>query len=386
MTDYPESIGARAVREMARGGDTHPKDFIWDWAWQGFDDNIEMSALLSGGAGHAPRGGASLNFHGEPMLAGLDSSRNPMDLLRDALGEGDNAPVYPVPGGVLTQYCQQRGGTAFMIGFYSCDDPYLNYNDIAWSGTITYKTYSGYDGSCLGPLVRTDTAIISGNQTTNLDTGVTTNNLICTKTWVGGYCQNPIHSSSTAPLPDSPNPLQSTFLNAAVRTCASYSISANGNCIFISYSYDSWQTAVGTWNAAYSNNDSPTHAITRLLAGAGGTWSGWYKIGLLGTPPCNVALTNNPVNPCCLARWQALQPYNADITYQECNFKATASGLTSEAYYTQSFNVWRSPYGANTYTLFGTIDTVTMTDALGNLEIDGVVPNLEGYDTYVALP
>jgi hypothetical protein len=124
-----------------------------------------------------------------------------------------------------------------------------------------------------------------------------------------------------------------------------------------------------------SEEDTDQNAIDRLLAGAGGEWSGWLSpgaTGCTGSPP-----------PCCLARWEE-RTDDFDFIYQESEFRVTASGLTPSTTYNARVDIQRRTFGSGSYALFQTVIVSGTTDGSGNFQEDGEVPNEEGFESYAS--
>jgi hypothetical protein len=120
--------------------------------------------------------------------------------------------------------------------------------------------------------------------------------------------------------------------------------------------------------ATLTNIDGEANAITRWM----NTSPAWSGYSACGTPP----------NPWCLAQYE--QRTGQTFHYQECKFNVTKSGLVAGKLYHATVDVYRSPYGAGTYSLYQTLVLTGTTDGSGNLAInDQVVPNAIGFDTYV---
>jgi len=125
-------------------------------------------------------------------------------------------------------------------------------------------------------------------------------------------------------------------------------------------------TAATNSAATLTEPDSEADAITRWLATAP-AWGGYST--------CQGSTW-------CMARFQ--QRTTAAFNYQECKYNVTKSGLTAGKSYVVTVDVYRSAYGAGSYSLLQTLVLYGTTDGSGNLAInDQVVPNLIGYDTYV---
>ena len=117
--------------------------------------------------------------------------------------------------------------------------------------------------------------------------------------------------------------------------------------------------------AHLTTEDTEADAVTRLLAGAGGTWSSWA--GASSTT--------------CRAKWEA-RTSTFDLIYQESEWRRVFTGLTINKVYYLEVKMQRSLYGAGVFTLYQTHRVYGISDGSGNLTLSGTVPNTYGYETY----
>jgi hypothetical protein len=131
----------------------------------------------------------------------------------------------------------------------------------------------------------------------------------------------------------------------------------------------------GTKSVALSVEDTEANAITRLLAGAGGTWSAWLAsggVGCTGTPPT-----------CLLARWEQ-RTSGFTFVYQEAEYRLQYTGLTPSQGYAVEVKYYRRVFGSGSYTLYYSEFQIGAADGSGNLTLTGTVPNDVGYETYAS--
>ena len=119
--------------------------------------------------------------------------------------------------------------------------------------------------------------------------------------------------------------------------------------------------------AHLTTEDTEADAVIRLLAGAGGTWSGWSAAS----------------STTCLARWEA-RTSGFNLVYQEAQWRRVFTGLTASTRYEMNIDVYRRSFGTGSYVLYQTITVEGTSDGAGNLTLSGDVPNAYGYETYVS--
>lgn len=119
--------------------------------------------------------------------------------------------------------------------------------------------------------------------------------------------------------------------------------------------------------AHLTTEDTEADAITRLLAGAGGTWSAWSAAS----------------STTCLARWEN-RTAGFDLIYQEAQWRIVLTGLSANTAYSVQVKMYRRAYGSGGYTLYQTQTAMGTSDGSGNLTLSGDVPNAYGYETYAA--
>lgn len=119
----------------------------------------------------------------------------------------------------------------------------------------------------------------------------------------------------------------------------------------------------GEVSLTLSDEDTVEDAAARLIASLPG-WTDWAP----GTPTA------------CLARWQVQT--TDSWGYQECQWKVERVGMIPSHTYTIDIPMYRSAFGAGSYSLYTTVTVTQASDSSGNLVATGDVPNDEGYDTY----
>lgn len=271
------------------------------------------------------------------------------------------------PCETTTLKCRIRGGTATLCGYaeyVSPSTPPKAYRKRTLSGSITGNTYS--NASC-STFVCSSTDTDSGSCDYDATTCALTVGGVSVRTQVGscgGTGSTPGCSFGSFPAggdTDVYTQTQRTVTNDFV--CRTF----NGG---VSYFNRSSQP---TRKEVLSIEDTESDAITRLLAGGGGTWGSWIAsgaAGCTGTPPS-----------CCLARWES-RSSGFSLVYQESQWELPFTGLTPGTSYTGKVNIWRRTFGSGSYTLFATVSAWGTADGSGNLTLTGDVPNLKGYESY----
>lgn len=132
--------------------------------------------------------------------------------------------------------------------------------------------------------------------------------------------------------------------------------------------------ATGTYGFYLSDEDLEADAISRLLAGAGGTWTAWFTAGGAS------CLGAHPV--CCIASYEQRTTLTT-FAYQPSQFRVTLTGLTASTAYHISVDILRSPRGAGTYTKIATHVYAFTTDGSGHYQFSDDIPLKVGYDTTI---
>jgi hypothetical protein len=260
--------------------------------------------------------------------------------------------------------CRTRGGTASLCGFdeYIASSPPKKYRTLTLSGQILGRGY--FDGACANlNCYATDT--FTGSCFYNQATCVLTQNGTRTRT---GTCPTGTYSQCNI---GSPYYGDTEVLTPTTRTFVS-----DLACHVIpggSFLRPSQPTAFET----LSDEDTETDAIARLLAGAGGTWSGWTVTGDGSGGTCLPA-------SCCLSRYQQ-RIVGFSFIYQEAQFQINQTGLLANTVYNVSIDLWRRSYGVGSFAFWKTIIVNGTTDNIGTLLIDQQdVPIDVGFETYAA--
>ena len=115
-----------------------------------------------------------------------------------------------------------------------------------------------------------------------------------------------------------------------------------------------------------SDEDTEANAITRLLAGGGGTWSSWAV----------------PGGGTCAASYEQ-QTTLFTFGYTEAQFRVSITGLSASTAYHIAVKIYRKPYGSGSYTFVSTNIYGFTTDGAGAYQFSDDVPILKGYDTAV---
>jgi len=269
----------------------------------------------------------------------------------------------------VTLQCRNRGGTATICGYdeYGApSSPPKKYARRTLDGvrTFCYHTDSGctaidtaapgfntvYAGYCEYEACAENN--VSGLRTLNsLDAS-------CSPT-------SPFNSDARCAILTSPN----TVVENTSTTLRTYT---DDSCLFEA-SVSRWIKRTGTQTETLSEEDTEQDALDRLLAGSGGTWSTWDTSGSGGC--------SGPPYPCCLARWEE-RTSGFSFTYQEAQYRVTASGLNPSTSYSARVEIYRRTFGSGTYTLFQTLIVSGTTDGSGAFSEDGDVPNEKGFESY----
>ncbi len=133
---------------------------------------------------------------------------------------------------------------------------------------------------------------------------------------------------------------------------------------------------VATRTATLSVEDTEANALTRLFAGAAGTWSAWTATGSGSGGTCLPGT-------CCLARWELRGAGDFSITYQEAEWRVVRTGLTPSTSYSIKVELWRRVFGVGSYVYYGHQYFTASSDGAGNLSTTGAVANDRGFETYV---
>ena len=136
----------------------------------------------------------------------------------------------------------------------------------------------------------------------------------------------------------------------------------NASCLLIEGYY--W-SAQGSIKDDLSVEDTEDDAIARLIADS--DWSEW-----------------SPGGSGCLAQWES-RSSGTSFTYQEADWKVSASGLRPGSTWYVTVKMFRAPFGTDAYVPFQSLYTFGIVDGDGNLDIEGVVPNEKGYDTFAIM-
>ena len=256
--------------------------------------------------------------------------------------------------------CRTRGGTASLCGYaewtgYESTPP-KKYRTKTLSGSLFWCYYSGtpcttktssfgytWGGTCY---YNASTCALTQSGTSVLNHGDAT----CALT-----TDDP--ATTACGITGATSSLDET-LTSTVRTLV-----GNGNCVNDS----GWRQASGTATDTLSVEDTEADALSRLLAGAGGTWSAWSAAS----------------STTCLARWQN-RTSGFDLIYQEAQWRIVFTGLSASTAYSVQVKMYRRTYGSGGYTLYQTQTAMGTSDGSGNLTLSGDVPNAYGYETYAA--
>lgn len=250
--------------------------------------------------------------------------------------------------------CRTRGGTASLCGFSeytSASTPPKKYRLKTWSG----QTQDMIGGSCA---INGDLEQYSGTVVYSATTCGTTNTLVYTLNGAANPFGQPAITDVPACFACGSPPSYGCTTTATVTARTSGTVCADCGA-------GGHHQGIGNPAATLSTEDTEADAITRLLAGAGGTWSAWAASS----------------STTCLARRQA-RTTGFDLVYQESEWRRVFTGLVAGETYYIEVKLNRSVYGAASYSLFQTVRVYGTADGTGNLTLTGTVTNTSGYETY----
>lgn len=269
--------------------------------------------------------------------------------------------------GGVTMFCRTRGGTASLVGcseFVSPSTPPKKYRLSQQSGSTQTNYYTPSDSSCSTPPSGNTNCSYSGSTQYNAMTGVPTDSggVNCGSGLIPGGSQciscpasSCIHTFSCSP----------TTIERQV----------NGNCCFDTSSGVYIKKSGDSLTWTLSDEDTDDDAVARLLAGGGGTWSGYTQTGDGSSGTCVPA-------SCCRANYQ--QRTGFSFGYQESQFKLVMTLLDPSTNYVVNVEVYRRLSGSSDPWALLLVSPFGFTsDGSGNFTItDQDVPNLEGYETF----
>jgi hypothetical protein len=409
------------------GGSSESREFVESFLKDGIDSLIPDPGYKIGvGGGEPPPAGSPGGFPEEYKAAGKDLIRH-----WSLVGEmwkhppglpdwplPDNPPPPGVPWGWLPPStdisCRQRGGTAQMCGvgefsghvstpprFYrrrvksgamnfirspdnTCDQPTTpgNMDGVKRGAFLALIGHAEFASPSSPPNFyrRKTWSGATSNHMYN-DLGCTSAHNICVLTESGAYAWNaagtivendgqythpsPCNPSGTSAHGVNDGPLNWGRFAGESKTQTVWALTDAG-CVPDGQGGGARAFNTITSQAVLTDPDSETDAINRWLA----TSPAWG-----GSSTCQSSTW-------CMARYE--QRTTAAFNYQESKYNITKSGLANSKTYHVTVDVYRSPYGAGTFTLLQTLVLSGTTDGSGNLAInDQIVPNLKGYDTYV---
>lgn len=268
--------------------------------------------------------------------------------------------------GSVSLFCRTRGGIAALVGCaeFVPSNPVRAYRLATASGSATTKGYAG--PVCAGVETNTVTCVYTGFTQYDPSTGVPTNggSLVCNGIPSGTGCPCSFNDACNINFTFSATVATEGLTNAC---CPDGS---TGNSL---------KSTATTFKATLTDEDLESDAIARLLAGTGGIWSSWNPIGD-GTGGTCLA------DSCCEAEYEQ-RTASFSFGYQESQFKADMTLLDPSTNYVLSMKLYRRLYGSlGPWSLVLTSNYGFTSDALGTAEVTDDVPNLEGYETYMAEP
>ena len=254
----------------------------------------------------------------------------------------------------------KRGASLTLIGhaeFASPSSPPMFYRRKTWSGQDVVQNY--VDASCVTPTGTPCTVYESGAYAWNAAGALIEND--------GQYAHgSPCNPAGTTAHGVNDGPYNWASVAIETKTQTTWALSV-GTCHAGACGGSNCKSTAATTSAAtLTEPDSEADAIARWLA-TSPAWGGYST--------CQSSTW-------CMARFQ--QRTTAAFNYQECTYNITKSGLTAGKPYVVTIDVYRSAYGAGSYSKLYTLSWNVNADGGGNIAINNLtVPNLIGYDTYV---
>jgi hypothetical protein len=278
--------------------------------------------------------------------------------------------------------CRTRGGTATLCGFSeyaSASTPPKKYRTQTLSGQWRTCNNNAADAGCTNQQDLKDREVYSGTYSYNGTTCATTNAQVANYYADGTDDQPcddtmPFVSTSTPSASFAPSFLPAgKYVQTTTKTTNNWDF--NGVACYDLGGGNGWRLQSGSVTAALTTEDTEADAITRLLAGAGGTWGSWITsgaVGCTGTPPS-----------CCLAQREA-RTTGFSFIYQESQFRVVKTGLTAGVTYGIQVKIYRRTYGSGSYALYQTLTVTATADGSGNATFSGDVTNDSGYESYAS--
>ena len=280
----------------------------------------------------------------------------------------------PCCGGcvVTTVSCGLRGGVATLCGFSEFlttpSSPPKKYRNIKPEGK-PYICYYG-NSSCTGTLDTVDSYDLDGADeliynasTCEVNTGHYTHYVNSDHPSTCGYSTSGTATVEVEGVFSIGAASETTANSVITRTLTTCEVVFDNGATCNAAGFDYYHI-YGSQKQTLSIEDTESDALSRLLAGPGGTWSSYS-----GGP--------------CVAGYE-IRTSGFSFHYNEARWRAQATGLTPGTNYTTYIQYWRRPYGTGSYTLFQTVIVYGTADGTGLLSIDGDVPNDKGYETYAA--
>lgn len=261
-----------------------------------------------------------------------------------------------------TLFCRFRGGVATLCGFdeFIVSTPPLKYRTLQQGGQ--YHAI-GYDNS-LCTILASETATCTWTGSCYYDA------LTCAFTQAGFQNCGGGNLINCGNLGGDFQPGSDQTTTTSTRVQAKVTGDCLPNTVFSAYvKYD-----VANQFAQLSDEDTEADAITRLFNGPSGIWSAWAQIGDGSGGTClNL--------DCCLARYQQRTAFS--FSYQEAEWRVVKNGLTPSGHYQVQVEIWRRIEGSgDPFVLFQTLIAAGTADGSGTLQVDGVVTNDPGYESY----
>jgi len=251
--------------------------------------------------------------------------------------------------------CRTRGGMAAMFGLsqYVPTLPPRKYLKEAASGTATANVYG--NSSCTGSPIQVASCTLSGSSIYDRITGV--------------FSTTAAQNCGSGPITLPPGPFAATCGRSVVNTATT----SAANPIPTDCCGSTKATADG-YLKTLSDEYTEADAISALLAGVGGTWSGWQDVGVC------IATT------CCRASWAARGSGQFSFAYQESEYRVTSTGHPPGWSVTLKVRFFRKASSApdSAYVFFAEESQAVDADGSGIATATGAVPLTQGYDTYVA--
>jgi len=269
--------------------------------------------------------------------------------------------------------CRTRGGTASLIGYSEYTTPSTPAKKYLVQTYTSDRARCSRNTNCAGSIQGSDSFIGNEVCTYNSTTAALTSTGSTVTRQTFGSC--PATSIiSTAAANCSRSSLDSGgFWNYTTQNATS-KITEAGACGINESGY--YSTPTGGETLTLTSEDTETNAVTRLLAGSGGTWGSFTTVGDGTSGTC--------LNTVCCNAKQQTRTTGFTFNYTESSWRVNRSGLTASTTYTIKVTYYRRTYGdTGAGSAFAEYTGTASTDGAGVLLTTAVnVPLASGFETY----